>query len=380
MHRRQLHLSLSPCASLVLLSALSCSAERGVLVAISGESAAELELVVGLERDGIWLVDDDSLAPPVDVRGRNLRSDPYRIWLHPPEGSAPARVQLIARAWREEDDGRKRISAVGVMAPPQGFIEGELLRRTVRMRGLGDQVQTSSPNGCFSARIDEESWLFQVAGNLDCDPVRADAEPADCDDQDGDRYPGSPELCDGRDNSCDAALGPEDGICFALAGGAGPCRIGTRFCERTGQGAGECRPGDEAAPEAFCARFERCARFADPRPCLEGFRRRRRCVLERDEQGAVCGGARLVLDPPREAESCRWVIFASGGLPARFANGSQESGACTPTLDLSDSPEPISGNITIDFFAAGEAGWLVDLELTAETVESCEGRQPPSCK
>lgn len=358
-----------------------CRGDEGIVLAISGDAAQTLEFIVGVSRDGEILLDEQGGGPRAQVEGRNLRSSPYELWLHPPPAlPEPVTIVVLVRGWRVQD-GEQRIGSVGVLDPPQSFVRSDLLRRSLQLRNLGDEVATSSAHGCYAATIGDRHWRWRLPENFDCDPVSTGADPPDCDDSTADRYPGAVELCDGLDNDCDELLGPSTSLCYAPAeGDSGPCRRGTRFCEGPGEGAGACEVGSEAAPEAFCSqRFAGCSRLANPAPCLNGLRQQRHCVVRVDPAGELCGPPRIEVEPPRGSESCRWAIFAAGNLTVAFDGDSQTATNCRPTLDLTGSVVPLHDTVTLDFFADDEAGWLVDLAFETEQVASCAEIEAVGC-
>jgi hypothetical protein len=371
------------CLAFVSLTTFGCGTEEGILVSVSGDAVAELEFIVGVERGDRIMLDTEASGVRVDVLGRSLRSSPYELLVEAgPEADPRESVVVLVRARRIQRNGDKRLTSMGVLDPAQPFLGGELLRRRIGLRGLSGSVRTAALNGCYTARIGDNNWRWVHPQNLDCDPVRADADPPDCDDERARVYPGAVERCDGLDNDCDEALAPLSGVCFARAEGEqGPCREGMRFCEQAGRGAGACTTTDEPAPEAYCAHLASCQDLADPRPCLReaALATSLTCVHRRDAQGMACGGATVALSPPEKADNCRWRVFDAGALEASFGE-EPTSTACSPTLRISAPSGLLAGRVMLDYFADGSPGWLVQVSVSPETVESCDGVEAISCE
>jgi hypothetical protein len=84
---------------------------------------------------------------------------------------------------------------------------------------------------------DGDSFGDPSGSILGCPPVAGYVtDNTDCDDQDGTRYPGAPELCDLKDNDCDGLVdeGNPEGNEFCVTGMPGVCAVGVTVCTLSG--------------------------------------------------------------------------------------------------------------------------------------------------
>ncbi|MCB9654246.1 MAG: VWA domain-containing protein [Deltaproteobacteria bacterium] len=100
-----------------------------------------------------------------------------------------------------------------------------------------------------------------------CGTCNAPAAPAcDCADNDADRFPGNPEVCDGKDNDCNASTRDVDITeeCYTFAPATrdvGDCHHGTRTC--TGSTFGACTGEQGPTTEVCDGRDNDCDRSTD---------------------------------------------------------------------------------------------------------------------
>ena len=182
----------------------------------------------------------------------------------------------------------------------------------------------------------------------------------DCDDDDGDVFPGAEERCDGRDSDCNGRVDDLRRACDT--GEPGPCALGQAFCD--GDGAEAC---DQTV-------------FAEPEICDDG--------IDSD-----CDG----IDPatPDEADCIVVEPGESCELPLELGAGGVAEGSLAEALDLvegycdeggslehvlrfevpaPDDPRDEPGaEVVIDIRGSGEA---VTFSLVAE---SCHGGEPWAC-
>lgn len=366
------------------VAAVSCQGETGVLIAVSGPSAATLEFEVGVKKGELFELDKDASGRRADVAGRNLNTHPYELMLEEPSDSGdPLQIRVLVLGITKEG-GQEKIASVGLTDPPQRFIRGEVLRRTVRLQAVGDALRVTSRDSCHVVRRGDDRLVWAADNNHDCDPIAADAQPPDCNDADPSIYPGLAERCDEKDNNCDDKLAPTTGPCYGRQVEEGPCRLGVRPCEGLGGAErGDCVAGDEAAPEAFCQAYSGCAHLADPLPCIADHARRKSLVCSWQMKANLCGGAYVQLEPPQGADSCRWRVFADGGFSVNMGKPGEavhESSSCKPVVRLSP---PVGGatkgQVKLEFIANGQTAWLVVLAVEGLSDNSC-AENPLSCE
>jgi putative metal-binding protein len=260
-------------AATVALGTAACGPDAGILLEVTSSQIAPDRLVIRIapEVDGLF-VEDPRAAVTVDVAGRDLTQDPYRLLVNDRRSDSNQPIEAIVLAYSGAD-------VVGFAElPPQRFVGGKVLIRSVGVAARPDaKIETT---GCVSflrdgARAtlgtptdqDCDGYLAIAAGGTDCDDRNPAANPAmqekcgngiddDCDgtvdeieDADGDGvtnctdcddraplvYPGAPELCDGADNNCDGRCDEgydQDGDGFTSCGSrplpGGGCAPGPR--------------------------------------------------------------------------------------------------------------------------------------------------------
>lgn len=114
-----------------------------------------------------------------------------------------------------------------------------------------------------SAGLDRDGDGFTVCGSI-ADQCGRSELLADCQDEDAAVHPGAAELCNGQDDDCDGER-LQRGPCFALDD-LGSCSYGERDCAEQGDGPGDwigdCEPRGgpvDEAPADACATYAVCA-------------------------------------------------------------------------------------------------------------------------
>lgn len=228
------------------LLAAACSTETGVLIEISQHEPAaavdHLQVYVGqgsLERFETYFADSDP-EQDIDVAGRDLTSDPYRLMLRPGERDMEMMVVVLGYAGAD-------VVAFGALDQPVPFVDGKVTEWPVVLRSEIPDGFGIYENGCL-VYIDDSGRFVKIGrpGDLDCDGWAADSDcndlapdinpgstdvcgnaidedcdeaidenvdddqdsvttcDGDCDDQNNKVFPGAPEVCDGHDNDCNA--------------------------------------------------------------------------------------------------------------------------------------------------------------------------------
>ncbi len=185
----------------VLVLAWTCAGCAGndtaLLVEVTQEQAlpappATLSFVIGLGVPGqAPFVRDPSSSVTVAVGGRDLRDDPYRLYLTDSRHDAAA--ELLVTVVARDAQG----AAVGFAAlPPLTFAEDEV--HLYRLDLSPTEIDVG-PTGCLTYA----GGTIVSPEDRDCD---GSVVPADCDDGDPQVGPHRRELCgNGRDDDCDGS-------------------------------------------------------------------------------------------------------------------------------------------------------------------------------
>ena len=203
----------------------------------------------------------------------------------------------------------------------------------------------------------------------------------DCNERDATAIGGA-EVCDGFDNGCDGVRYQERTPCFGTADGM--CFAGERRCDDTDQQTPfeECVINRDGGPVSgeFCARYAECADDPDPYRCMTGPLPSRKCAVD-VVQNIACQPAVTDL-PAAGITGCQWRILG-GQRQGPWTVGLRRRGTDEPLSDRSDSclvafvvdrleeatPTTLQ-RVVIARHATGVTD-LIEVELTAETVEAC---------
>jgi len=364
---------------------LGCHSETGIILAVSGSSVDELEFNVAVQQDdATFIMAQEGTGGTYDVRGRNLRAEPYEHLLRQgDEAGAPLRVRVLVLG---RVGGKDRSFAI--TEPPQPFMPDEVVRRALTLVSLGDSASvTRQSTGCFRvwqhASEKDRRWTLAVTDDRDCDGSKP---PADCKDDNPAVHPGASEICDGVDNNCDGKYAESPQPCYA-ADSSGVCRKGTRPCgDAAGTGLGQtCSVSgtDPQMPTAYCDAYAACAGSSDPVGCtnqkltpLEG-----QCTAELDSNlNTLCGGS-LALEPLNSSTTCRWDIVDDGGWSVGLSDGSSSPTAtiaiCRPKLLLEPQSTPGGGKLLMEF-VGDQGSEVVQASVGTTSVATC-GVEPFVC-
>jgi hypothetical protein len=313
-----------------------CSSETGILVGVSGSSVEELVFEVAVAEGAAFVLDQGASGETRDVRGRDLRLEPYEHLLRPEDPEAPPpqlRVLVLGRR------GGKIVS-FAVTDPPQAFLPGSVLRRGLLLQGLSSTVTAGALGKCYQARLSEKaSFRLIAASDRDCDGFSPEDTPPDCDDDDSAVHPGASERCDGKDNNCDGKLSTVTEKCYALIVSPVPCRESTRTCNESSgiPSFSSCEPNGSspAAPRGFCE-----GKSVDP---IEGT-----CTVEVDPSG-LCPGSVPLAPISGQPASCAWALIADGGWPLSLDGAAAPTSvaSCTPSLAIAAGTPPAKGKTVV---------------------------------
>jgi hypothetical protein len=194
-----------------LLLAAGCGSETGLIFKITADEGAlegvdELTTSVGLniEEYPTYFVDDSDEPTTVDVSGRNLASDPYRLLIRPGDlqGRAMENVKVMAMAVAFSN-GQEVASAL--LDSPLSFTDGEVREYELKL----------VPGG--GATVDEDcvrggGYKIGSGDDQDCDgELDSESGGTDCNDLDPSVSPNKPERCDnGIDDNCNGKIDAAD--------------------------------------------------------------------------------------------------------------------------------------------------------------------------
>ena len=368
--------------ALVLLTFCgNCSGDTGILIAVSGRNIDALSFEVGLQSGSDFVWDRRLSVPPVDVSRRNLQARPYEFLLRQSGESAAemtaARVLAIAH---ESADASSPPVGYAVTEPPQRFIEGRVLRRTLRIEDLG-QTRGLGPLGpnCVPAweKTDEETRRFDLLSEIDrdCDGSTTQDQFPDCDDRDAAVFPGAIELCDGKDNDCDGKFADQQQRCYLQA--EGRCHPGRRICRETEGGyVGDCEVDGQATSPLLCQLYHGCG-ASDPLDCVDAIDQQSlSCAVAFKPDGVACGGLEYQLRAPGEATSCHWQLFElPPGLSAKLSAEDGEAAAsveaCDVTLHLTANTKAAANETGFEVGFSGSQPVLLRVSTRAVEVADC---------
>jgi hypothetical protein len=357
--------------ALVCLVLAACSSETGIVVAVSGSSVDELAFQVGVSDGADYVLDASASGQTRDVRGRDLRLDPYELLLREGDESKP--VAMTVRVLVLGARGGKQVS-FALLEPPQAFVRGEVLRRALLLQETA--ADAGKLGKCYQARVAQKSYRLIAADDRDCDGV-SPAE-GDCADADAAVRPGAKEICDGKDNDCDPKtqfVGSE--ICYATAGSR--CHQGLRSCDESkGQGKlGPCS-ADESGPlaaEAYCRAQKSCESAPSPAECVAG---KVTPVLFGCKavvhESKLCGGSATVELGGTPPPSCVWALISDGGWPLALAGA-----GCKASLTVAGGgAPPATGTAVIELVTGTDTSRVARVAIEASPATSC-GDTPFAC-
>jgi hypothetical protein len=189
------------------------------------------------------------------------------------------------------------------------------------------------------------------------------SEPADCDDEDGGVFPGAPEVCNGRDDDCDALTDEgspgggapcDTGLAGACAGGVEECQGGAVTCRaQTGSGTELCANGVD----------EDCDGHVDEQvDCVPAPTRTLLVSVQPDRSGAIPLEGRAVtdeiyvfVDPETDIDRVRYhlddadrtgaAIQTENSPPYDLAGGSVDVARAFRTTDITEGPHVITTHV-----------------------------------
>jgi hypothetical protein len=359
----------SAAACLVMLGSLAgCVSDEGILLAVSGDDVATLEFHVATQQGQDYLLDQGKGAGGVSgmrvsVAGRKLRSEPYELLLQAPATGGASKLRVLVLGLRVED-GQERVVSFGVTEPPQPFVAGEVLRRSVALTNVRDGYRVTKYGRCYRVQRRDDVVRLLLSDDRDCD---GSDQGKDCDDGDNEVFPGALEVCDGKDNDCDGKKAPALVPCFAMVGDA--CKAGQRSCNN-GTLEGDCKVGGDPVPKLFCASYDGC-KAVDPHRCSSAVNPERvSCTLEKKADGNTCGLGEVSLGRPKWTQNCLWVVVDDGGFDVSIV----DAGKCNEArLAVKAGVGGASGTVVVEFFADEERRpvWVREYSITLKSSESC---------
>lgn len=195
-----------------LLVTASCESKTGVLIETSasdglGEEIVSLRYYLGkqvIAAPNHW-ADQDPLRD-VDLQGRNLFSDPYRLLLTPKGGEIDDNAFVVVALGLNQDGDP---IGLGRLNQPLGFSSGQVLQWELSIVPVGDDVSVTA-TGCLQYRDESGEYIhIGVGGDSDCDGYLVD--DGDCNDLNPYQSPGAAEDCsNGIDDNCNGQTDYDD--------------------------------------------------------------------------------------------------------------------------------------------------------------------------
>ncbi|MEM9487679.1 MAG: hypothetical protein AAGC55_00975 [Myxococcota bacterium] len=334
----------------------ACDDETGLIIEISqgdlDESPQQLDFFIGEAGDddpilasGLpqcdgnsdeqqWFIDiTDEADRTVQLNGRNLDNEPYRLMLQPetdPPSDRPLMIVAVASTTETNSDEMIRIG-VGRLAQEVAFSSGEVRQWPLELRPLGERDDFN--NSCTCA----DGVIIASADDTDCDlyPTCDSGPECDCNTESGVSFPGAAdESCDGVIADCGGESPGNDDTnwCYVRSNIDNRCFFGVRQCDETNPNSednaylGTCEPipGEyNRVPPPLCQFFENeCDPDFDQYLCANNKSDEAvvlYCDAHFDQQGAQCRRRitridirNRLSDLDEEPVACRWSLL--GGL------------------------------------------------------------------
>jgi Putative metal-binding motif len=208
-----------------------CGGDTQILVQVTRDDAAPadiptLRVYAGVAMPGTSnvevFVDRSDASAEVDVAGRDLATDPYRLLLQPssdlPSGSD---LQVAALGYQIGTDGTMRPVAFGAIDHAIHFAGGQTLSFGVTLTKIDNQTLVGvSQSGCLDFVVNGQPIHIASHDDWDCD---GDPHGTDCDDLDPNINHAATEICGNTvDEDCSGAIDDDtdnDGDGITACGG-----------------------------------------------------------------------------------------------------------------------------------------------------------------
>jgi hypothetical protein len=202
-------------SALILAALAACSSETGIVIEVTRDKDTtpndidRLRLFVGVETGpnasvvGDFVQDADPDDDVVFLEGRDLYADPYRVLLRQGDAAADMNLVVFVVAFKGQ-----QVVGFGNLAEPVSFLDGKVLQWGVEVKGGRDDRIDITDTGCLIWTTDGDSFVVVSPTDMDCD---GDRTVDDCDDNDPNIGPSSPERCfNNIDDDCDETVDEQE--------------------------------------------------------------------------------------------------------------------------------------------------------------------------
>jgi hypothetical protein len=197
--------------SLLLVLSSACSDDTGILVRTSSsmdfdQSIDSIRFYAGADTiDEPLYFADSNAAEDIQLNGRDIAEDPYKLLLHPKSADMGG-IVIAAIAF----DDAKNVIGFGQLADLVEFVDGSVTVWDLEISPAGNDILVTE-TGCLQWQLDSGDYVhIGTADDQDCDGSLVDD---DCNDLNPFQSPTSAEDCfNNIDDNCNGFVDAEDTV------------------------------------------------------------------------------------------------------------------------------------------------------------------------